>query len=145
MKQKQKKYSKLIDNLGSKTSKWEISYEKESDSFYWTKTPFPSKSRLVKVAKEIFFFLNKKGDVEGLMIQPFNNNFVSHNEEVSNIMRILSKKEGLNEFTVSKKTKELDSVLSTLTATIKKDIYRDAVESNCSLDDIEELLTTSVK
>ena len=113
---------------------------------YWTKEPFPSRDKLAKVAKEIFFFLNRKGTVNGLMIQPFRSNFVAHNKEVLGAAKMFTRKEEGGILTIPDERKSVaDSLLVALTATIKKDIYQDIAESDYSLADLESFLTSSVK
>ncbi|MCP6720422.1 MAG: hypothetical protein KJI72_03865 [Patescibacteria group bacterium] len=145
---KKNKYFKFIEMLYSmaKDARWKMFYDKESDSLYWTKRPFPADDKLAKVAREISFFLDRRGNVNGLMIQPFQNNFLSHNEEVTNIGRLFTSKKDDSIFTIPvEKRKEAEPLLNALTATIKKDIYRDAIEANYSLEDLADFLSVSVK
>jgi|SRR3990172_3966615 len=142
------KYLRFIEELHSRArrSRWKIFYDEEADSLYWTKEPFPSRDKLAKVAKEIFFFLNRKGTVNGLMIQPFRSNFVAHNEEVLGAAKMFTRKEEGGILTIPDERKSVaDSLLVALTATIKKDIYQDIAESDYSLADLESFLTSSVK
>ncbi|PIR87973.1 MAG: hypothetical protein COU10_01680 [Candidatus Harrisonbacteria bacterium CG10_big_fil_rev_8_21_14_0_10_45_28] len=140
-------YPQFIESLHStaKKAEWKIFYEKESDSLYWTETPFPSHAKLAKVAKEIYFFLNNTGKVGGLMIQPFQNNFVSHNEEMEKIKEFFNQKTKDDVITMSMKRKEFDPMIATLTATIKKDIYKDASDAKYTVEDLSKFLVSSSK
>ncbi len=145
---KEKKLNPILEGfyLKSKQEKWDILYDKESDALYWTKKPLPLLSRLVKVAKEIFFFLDKKGDINGLMVQPFQNNFLMHNEEVADVKKLFTYREDKFMFSIpSKEKKEGGHLISTLLVTIQKDIYKDAAETKHSVEEIEKFLASSVK
>ena len=130
-------YSQFIGSLYSeaKRGRWKRFYDNESDSFFWTKRPIPSGNRLAKVAKEIAFYLDDKGVVNGLLIQPFRNNFLSHNEEIADVLGV---------FATTNKIPpgELKAVESLLSASIQKDIYRDIAEEKYSLKDLNRFLTS---
>lgn len=140
-------YSQFIESLHSraKDAKWRMFYDEESDSLYWAKKPFPSEDKLAKVAKEISFFLDKTGNINGLMIQPFQNNFVSHNEEVAGVKKLFTFRKDDVFIIPSEKSKEAEPLLNILTATIKKDIYKDVAEANHSMNDLTKFLVTSIK
>lgn len=111
---------------------------------FWTKRPFPLNDRLAKIAKEISLFLDKSGQINGIMIQPFQSNFLSHNEEVAGFSKLFTKKLDDGVFAISsKKSKEAEPFLATLSATIKKDIYKDAAEAKYPLQNLEKFLVSS--
>lgn len=140
-------YSQFIEKLHSKakSARWKMFYDKESDSLFWAKSPFPSNNKLAKVAKEISFYLDKTGAINGLVIRPFQNNFLSHNEDVLGVARLFTN-EKKDVLTIpSQKHKEAEPLLSALSATVKKEIYKDAIEAEYSLDDLSQFLISSVR
>lgn len=138
----------FIEHLYSeaKNAGWKVFYEEESDSLFWTKKPFPVTDKLAKVSKEISFYLSNAGVVDGLMIQPFQSNFLSHNEEVSGMTKFLSQEEQGGVITIPQgKNKENELLFAALSATIKKDIYKDAEEANYPVKRLEKFLSASAK
>lgn len=138
----------LIGGLYSeiKKSNWKIFYEEESDSLFWTKNPFPATDKLAKASKEISFYLNDAGVVDGLVIQPFQSNFLSHNEEVSGMAKFFSQEGEEGIFTIPQsRSNENELLFAALSATIQKDIYKDAAEANYPVKKLEEFLSISVK
>jgi hypothetical protein len=134
--------SQIIENLYSqaKNADWSAFYEEDSDSLFWTKTPIPSEDRLAKVSKEVTFYLSNVGAVDGLIIQPFRNNFLLHNEEAIEVARLFSNKEdGVFEIPSEKK----DLLFATLSALIKKDIYQDAAEAKYPIENLNQFLTSA--
>ena len=134
--------SRIIENLYSqaKNAHWSAFYEEDSDSLFWTKTPIPSEDRLAKVSKEVTFYLSNIGAVDGLIIQPFRNNFLLHNEEAVEVARLFTNKEdGVFEIPSEKK----DLLFATLSALIKKDIYQDAAEAKYPIEDLNQFLISA--
>lgn len=137
--------SQFIENLYSqaKNAGWKAFYEEDSDSLFWTKSPIPSGDKLAKVSKEVTFYLSKIGEVEGLIVQPFHNNFLQHNEEAVEVAKLFTDKENDTIFTIPEESTEKDLLLATLSAIIKKDIYQDAAEAKYSIEDLAQFLSSS--
>ena len=134
-------YSQFIEKLHSEAmrARWKTFYDDESDSLFWTKQPVPSDNRLAKVAKEITFYLDKGGIVNGVIIQPFLSNFLSHNEEIAGVAKVLTNtKDKIS-------PQELKTAESLLSTTIKKDIYQDIAETKYSLKDLNHFLASASK
>ncbi len=145
---KKNNYNSVIGNLYSraKIAGWKIFYEEESDSLFWAKKPFPAIDKLAKVSKEISFYLSNAGLVDGLVIQPFQSNFLSHNKEVSGMTKFLSHREQEGVLTIPEsKNKENELLFATLSVTIQKDIYKDAAEANYPVKKLEKFLSASAK
>jgi len=145
---KNNKSSRPIENLYSqaKSAGWSAFYEEDSDSLFWTKTPIPSGDKLAKVSKEVAFYLSNAGEIEGLIIQPFRNNFLLHNEEAAEVAKLFTNKEnGVFAIPPEKKDKDKELLFATLSALIKKDIYQDAAEAKYSIKDLTQFLSSSVK
>ena len=139
-------YFKFIENLycNAKEAGWKIFYDRESDSLFWTVKPVPADDKLAKVSSEISFFLGKGGGVNGLIIRPFQRNFVSHNQEVEKVSSFFTKKDGQDILSIpAGKRKESESLVATLSATIGKSIYRDAAEAEHPLKDLEYFLSST--
>jgi len=141
------KPSQIIESLYSqaKNAEWSAFYEEDSDSLFWTKTPIPSEDKLAKVSKEVAFYLSSVGEIEGLIIQPFRNNFVLHNEEAIEISKLFTNREDGVLAISPKKDKEKELLFATLSALIKKDIYQDAAEAKYPIEDLNRFLSSSAK
>lgn len=131
----------FIGNLGSLATqgKWRFLYDKDADSLYWSKEEIPSDSKLKKLSKEISFYINTNGAVDGLIIQYFRNNFLVHNENFAktSIMKSINKA-GENTFSLGTKTQDADAVFG-FSESIKSDILRDALEANYTFEDLEKV------
>lgn len=139
-------YSQFIEHLyaHAKSAKWKMLYDRESDSLFWTKKPIPAGDRLAKASKEIFFYLGANGEIDGLMIRPFQSNFVSHNQEVRKVGALFTQKVDDEVLSIpTNKRKEAEPLIATLSATIGKNIYRDAIEAKHPLDDLERFFSST--
>jgi len=138
---KKTNYPQFIEqlHLEAKRARWKRFYDDESDSLFWTKQPIPSDNRLAKVAKEITFYLDKKGTVNGFIIQPFRSNFLSHNGDVADVIKVFTHKE---DKVSAGKLRTAESLLFT---TIQKDIYKDVAEAKYSLEDLGRFLVSASK
>ncbi len=131
----------LIGNLGSlaKQGKWQFLYDKTADSLYWSKKEITSDSKLKKLSKEVSFYINANGNVDGLIIQYFRNNFLAHNENLAktSIMKSINKAEE-KPFSLGTKTQNTDAVFG-FSESIRSDILRDALEAKYTLKDLEKI------
>ena len=120
---------------------WEVFYEEESDSLYWTILPVPKKDALVKVSREIYFYVGAGGIIHGLMIQPFKNNFLTHHRSVVTVASLITEKQNEGVFTIPEGKKELarDYMVS-FSESIKMDIYADALDAKVNVEDLAGLL-----
>ena len=135
-------YTQFIDRLYhfAKSARWKRFYDDESDSLFWTKRPIPSDNHLAKVSKEVMFYLDQEGTVNGFIIQPFRSNFLSHNEEVADAIKILTRK---SEDKVS--AGKIRTAESLLFATVQKEIYRDMAEAQFTPKDLSHFLVSASK
>ena len=131
----------LIKNLGTiaKKGKWEFSYDKGADSLYWAKKKISTGSRLKKFSRETSFYVNANGGIDGLMVQYFQNNFLTQNENLAKvgIVESINKSESGEPISLGSKKDELEALFS---ASIKNDILTDALEANYTLRDLEKAL-----
>ncbi len=145
---KSKNYTQFIDQIYSSAKKasWKMFYDSESDSLFWTKKPIPSEDKLVKVAKEISFYMDSVGKINGLIIRPYKSNFVMHNDAVPEVKKIFTKKGDGEIFSIpSGNNKEKDHFYAVLSATIEKDIYKDVAEAKYTLKDLTQFLASTSK
>jgi hypothetical protein len=78
----------------SKTAKennWVAHYDVESDSFAITKPKLSKESQKKYFDDEFAFYLKKNGEVEGIFIEYFTTNFISHNSNFKAILDNLKK------------------------------------------------------
>lgn len=131
----------LINNLSStaKKGKWELFYDSVADSMYWSKKEVSSDSKLKKLSREISLYLNSGGNVEGLMIEYFRNNFLTQNENLAktSIVKSINKAENGKPISLGSKKEEVEALFS---ESIKSDILKDAFEANYTLKDLERVL-----
>lgn len=141
------KFLNLIENFAStaKKDKWQIFYDSIADSFYWTKNKIEKDSKLVKMSMEVSFYLNKDKGLDGLMIQPFKSNFLTQNPEVANVIFDLPITRGNSETKKMKYNKDSEGILFGFSESIKKDIYKDALEADYSIKDLEKALSFVTK
>lgn len=137
--------SQIIENLysQSRNAGWSAFYEEDSDSLFWTKTPIPSEDKLAKVSKEVAFYLSSIGEIEGLIVQPFHNNFILHNEEAVEVAKLFTSKEDGVFAIPSEKRGGNELLFATLSALIKKDIYQDAAEAKYPIKNLNQFLTSA--
>lgn len=131
----------LISNFNStaRKGKWELFYDKVADSMYWSKKEVSTDSRLRKLSREISLYFNKDGNVEGLMIQCFRNNFLTQNENLAktSIIKSMNEAENGKPISLGSKKGEVEALFS---ESIKNDILKDAFEANYTLKDLEKVL-----
>src|SRR3989344_8971712 len=103
------RFINLIDKLSTVATldKWEAIYDRESDIFYWQKSKISKDVRLVKVSHDISLFLTPTRKVEGLFVEYLKDNFMKHNIEYKGITGYFDKKVADNQYTISRKTKDL--------------------------------------
>ena len=131
----------LIKNLGTiaKKGKWQFFYDKGADSLYWSKKRISTDSKLKKFSRETSFYVNGAGGVEGLMVQYFQNNFLTQNENLAKIGIVdsINKAESGEPISLGSRKDELEALFS---ESIKNDILTDALEANYTLRDLEKAL-----
>ena len=131
----------LIANLSSTAKKggWELFYDKVADSMYWSKKKVSSDSRLKKLSREISLYFNRTGNVEGLMIQCFRNNFLTQNENLAktSIVKSMNKVENGEPISLGSKKNEVEALFS---ESIKNDILKDAIEAHYTIKDLDRVL-----
>lgn len=70
---------------------WEITYDEDTDSLYWTILPFPKNDTLMGFSPEVSFYVDSFGDVNGIMIEYFKSDFIALNRSVAGLTKFLTK------------------------------------------------------
>lgn len=130
-------FTNLIDKLSTVATldKWKAIYDKESDIFYWQKSKLSKDARLVKVSHDVSLFLTPNRVIEGLSVEYLKDNFTKHYTEYRGMTKYFDKKVTGKQYTISKKTKDIDHYFDKFAETLKADIYSDAIrEKKCVAD-----------
>lgn len=141
------RFQDLIDKLSSVATldRWQPTYDRQLDFFYWKKQPLSKGARLVKMSHETHLYLTPAGKIEGVLVEYLNGNFVEHNSDYRGMIRSFDKKVGRHEYTISKKSRKMEILFDKFAESLKADIYRDACEDRRTVDDlnfvIKEALT----
>ena len=130
----------------ARKAKWKISYDESADLLYWAKANISKNSKLQKISREISFFVDQKGGLDGLMIQSFRNNFLTQNRDVA-VIYDLFEKSSKNDilFISDAKEKKAQDLIIGFSESIKKDIYKDALDAGYTSRDLENILTASAR
>lgn len=101
----------------SREEAWELAYDKETDALYYSPSKLPDDAKIVNISKEMAVYINSNSDIKGIFIENFSSNFVKHNKEFEELLKILSKKEEDNIF-VAKNSDKSDLYEKALSATL---------------------------
>lgn len=131
----------VIKNLGAiaKKGKWEFVYDKDADSLYWSKKKISADAKLKKFSRETSFYVNGIGGIEGLIVQCFQNNFLTQHEDLAKtgIVDSINRAENGKSISLGQKKEALEALFS---ESIKNDILTDAMEADYTLRDLEKAL-----
>ncbi|OGY49072.1 MAG: hypothetical protein A2663_04730 [Candidatus Buchananbacteria bacterium RIFCSPHIGHO2_01_FULL_46_12] len=139
------RFINLIDQLSTAATlnEWEAVYDRESDNFCWQKPKLSQNVRLVKVSHDISLFLTPAKKVEGLFVEYLKDNFTKHNIEYKGMTGYFDKKVADNQYTISRKTKDLERYFDKFAETLKADIYRDAIKEKKCVSDLDFTISTA--
>jgi hypothetical protein len=125
----------------AKKERWPMMYDTLADAFYWTKSKIGEGAKLIQLSRETAFYVTPAGEMDGIFIQPFRNNFLTENQDVSAITDFFEKKNGDEMLTMSRMQEEkIQPFIVGFSESIKKDIYRDALEANYSRKDLQNVV-----
>ncbi|HEY5220611.1 MAG TPA: hypothetical protein VIJ29_00460 [Candidatus Paceibacterota bacterium] len=134
-------FLKLIKNLSNDAKKghWKFFYDKSSDCLYWSKSAISKNVNLKKLSREVSIYMKPNGSPEGLLVQFFQNNFLTQNETLADtgMKKALNKSQEDKPISFGIKTKELEALF---VESIKNDILTDAFRANYSLKDLEKIV-----
>ena len=110
--QEKKNIISFISNLSeiATKNKWISSYDPETDSLSIRKQTLSKDARKKHINNEFAFYLNKKQDVEGVFMEYFLSNFVSHYKDFKEIVKELEKKQDKEEVIKFKNKKLIDKL-----------------------------------
>jgi len=123
---------------------WPMLYDALADALYWTKAKISAGAKLVQLSRETAFYIAPSGETDGIFIQPFKNNFLTRNQDVAEIAKFFEKKDGDEMLVISKAQEEkIQPLIVGFSESIKKDIYRDALEAHYSLQELQNVVETA--
>ena len=119
-----------------KNDKWVSRYDSESDSLSFTTKKLPDDSRLHYFNDEFAVYISESSKkINGLFIEYFMSNFLSHQKEFKEIKTIISKdvkdKEGIQEIKNIENNKFVEKFQKIMLESIAKDISFKSVYGVC--------------
>ena len=144
----QSNFVSLIDQIPqvAKRDKWFISYDKSLDYLYWCKKKMYNNAKLVKVSHETSLYLNNQGKMEGLFVEYWTRNFLTHNPTVAKeVRKLLSKNVEDNIYTIGSNNKVIaEAKLCVLAESLRADVYKDAIQNEYTENELNKLMATAV-
>lgn len=108
----------FVQNLSGivRDQKWISNYDAENDSFAMRIPDLSKDSHKKYFNDEVAFYLNKKSEVEGIFIEYFMSNFVTHHKDFKSVVKNLRTRKKklvveLKKSDVNKIAPELESVI----------------------------------
>jgi hypothetical protein len=142
-----KNVMQLVEEVAdaAKSEHWPMTYDALADALYWTKPKISNGAKLVQLSQETAFYITPSGETDGIFIQPFRNNFLTQNQDVAEIAKFFEKKDD-DEMLVMSEAQEakIQPLILGFSESIKKDIYRDALEADYSMKDLQNLLEAAL-
>jgi hypothetical protein len=140
-------FTNLMDKISTVATldKWpNVFYDTQLDSLVWKKNELSKDCKMVKVSHEVYFYINSKKQIEGVMVEYFKNNFTKHNAEFKDIVKILDKRNDDKKYTISRKNEKNENFFSRLINGLKCDIYKDAIEDKNTINDLNFVLASAM-
>lgn len=105
----------FISNLSDVASKkgWISSYDPEADSLSIRKNKLSKDARKKYINDEFAFYLNRDKNVEGIFMEYFLSNFVSHHKDFKKVVKKIKKSQDKEEI-IKFKNKELINKLESV-------------------------------
>ena len=129
----------------AKKERWPMMYDTLADAFYWTKSKISDGAKLIQLSRETAFYVTPAGEMDGIFIQPFKNNFLTENQDVAEITNFFEEKSGDEMLTISRAQEEkIQPFIVGFSESIKKDIYRDALEADYSLKELQNVVDAAL-
>lgn len=139
------RFSNLVDTFYGKAKKggWVPIYNSRLDYFTWAKPKLSENTHLIKISNEAYFYINPKGETEGLAIEYLKTNFMEHNPGLKKeVMSKFTKKVNENDYTVPKnKTNQLDGFLQA----IRADIWKEVGNDKDKIQQLDKLIQTAIR
>ena len=99
---------------------WISHYDKESDSFVMRSKKLSRDARKKYFGDEFAFYFNNKNQIEGIFIEYFSTNFISHNKDIKNKIKNIKMREAVNNetSTIEIKKSEIKKIVPALESAI---------------------------
>lgn len=110
------------------TQNWIPRYDKDTDSLAIIPHKLSSDTRIRYIDDELAFYLRENGDIEGLFIEYFQNNFIKHHKnfkELEQAIKIKKQKSKKDESLLELSKANLKQVLSELEQVVQRAVVRD--------------------
>jgi hypothetical protein len=146
-KEQNKNVMQLVEGVvdAARRERWPMFYDTLADALYWTKAKITQGAKLVQLSRETAFYVTPAGEMDGILIQPFRNNFLTENQDVAEITKFFEKKDGGEMFVISKDQEEkMRGYIVGFSESIKSDIYRDAMEAGYSSEDLQGIVEAAI-
>ena len=129
------KYLINIANLAdiARNNKWEIEYDSDIDSFYWSKPQISKQAQLMKLSSDFALYVTPSGNIEGVFIEYAKNNFVEHNEKFEPLFDNLERVDE-NKFTLSsEKQEKFSGLLESMANMISSETLSNVLKNGLSI------------
>jgi len=70
---------KKIPKIANRNN-WVLSLDRDEDAMFYSKSVIPKGSELFQITDDFAIYLDKKKNVQGVMLEYFDNNFVEHHK-----------------------------------------------------------------
>jgi|SRR3989344_738028 len=73
----------------AKRDSWEVQYNKELDTFYWSRNKISKDAKLKQFLEDFSLYITSVGNIEGVFIEYALTNYFSHHKELGPLGEIL--------------------------------------------------------
>lgn len=133
------KFLSLISKLfaTAKKDNWKPSYNKEVDSFYWTKPKISNTARLVQFIDEFSLYVTPSGKIEGLTMEYARFNFMSHHKEFRPLFNAMTSKGKTKTYTIPKNKKsKVEHLLENMADKVARDTLELIADNKINIEDL---------
>lgn len=74
----------------AKRKHWVVEYDQDTDALYWAPRTVPKGSSLVAINREFSVYIGSAGDIDGVLIEYYQHNFVEHNVKFKDFSEVLT-------------------------------------------------------
>jgi hypothetical protein len=115
------KFSEIVNK-----KQWISHYDRESDSFVMRSKRLSKDARKKYFGDEFAFYFNNKNQIEGIFIEYFSTNFISHNKEIKNKIKNIKMREAVNDetSTIEIKKSEIKKIIPALESAMLDSVSR---------------------
>lgn len=140
------RFQNLVDQLSSVATleHWEPLYDRQLDFFYWKRHKLSKDVKMVKMSHETHFYLSPSGKVEGVLVEYLKGNFIEHNGEYRGMTKHFTRRVDGGEYTVQRKSKDLEAYFDKFAESLKADIYKEAMEDRKTPDEMDFVIAQAL-